>query len=81
LARGDIVCFPAGAAGAHKVMNRSESPARVMMFSSARQPAVSVYPDSGKIGVWPGDAADELIFKRGQAVPWSEGIDGWENAS
>ena len=80
LARGDLVCFPAGPAGAHKIMNRSESPARVMMFSSSRVPAVSVYPDSDKIGVFPGDEADELIFKRGTAVPWSDGEDGWEKA-
>jgi len=80
LTRGDIVRFPAGPAGAHKVMNRSESSARMMMFSSARVPAVSVYPDSDKIGVWPGGDADDLIFKRSTAVPWSEGEDGWENA-
>ena len=79
-ARGDLVCFPAGPAGAHKIMNRSESPARVLMFSSSRVPAVSVYPDSDKIGVFPGDEADELIFKRGTAVPWSEGEEGWEKA-
>ncbi len=80
VARGDLVCFPAGPAGAHKIMNRSESPARVMMFSSSRVPAVSVYPDSDKIGVSPGDEANELIFKRGTAVPWSEGEEGWERA-
>ena len=80
LERGDLVCFPPGPAGAHKVMNRSESPARMLMLSSARVPAVSVYPDSDKIGVWPGAEADELIFKRGTAVPWSEGEDGWEQA-
>ena len=34
-------------------MNRSESPARVLMFSSSRAPAVSVYPDSDKIGYSP----------------------------
>ena len=72
--------LPAGPAGAHKIMNRSESPARVLMFSSSRAPAVSVYPDSDKIGVFPGDEADELIFKRGTAVPWSEGEEGWEKA-
>ena len=81
LARGDLVCFPAGAAGAHKVMNRSESPARVMMFSSSRVPAVSVYPDSDKIAVWSGDEADQAIFKRETAVPYSEGEEGWENAN
>jgi hypothetical protein len=43
------------------------------MFSSSRVPAVSVYPDSDKIGVWPGNEADELIFRRGTAVPWSDG--------
>jgi uncharacterized cupin superfamily protein len=80
LERGDIVCFPAGPAGAHKVMNRSESTARMIMFSSSRVPAVSVYPDSDKIGVWSGDEADEGIFKRGTAVPYSEGEEGWENA-
>ena len=78
--RGDLVCFPAGPAGAHKIMNRSESPARVMVFSSSRVPAVSVYPDSDKIGVRPGDEANELIFRRGTAVPWSDGEEGWEKA-
>ncbi len=78
--RGDLVCFPAGPAGAHKIMNRGQSSARMMLFSSARVPAVSVYPDSDKIGVRPGTEADELIFKRGTAVPYSEGEDGWEEA-
>ena len=81
LHRGDLVCFRAGPTGAHKIMNRSEAPARMMMFSSSRVPAVSVYPDSDKIGVWSGDEANDLIFKRGTAVPWSEGEEGWEDAS
>ncbi len=38
-------------------MNRSDASARMLMFSSARVPAVSVYPDSDKIGVWPGNEA------------------------
>jgi uncharacterized cupin superfamily protein len=73
LERGDLVRFPAGPAGAHKLMNRSDSPTRTLMFSSARVPAVSVYPDSDKIGVWPGDQENDLVFKRDTAVPWSEG--------
>jgi uncharacterized cupin superfamily protein len=81
LHRGDLVRFPAGPDGAHKVMNRSDAPARTLMFSSARVPAVSVYPDSDKIGVWSGNEPDELIFKRGTAVPWSEGEDGWHLAT
>jgi uncharacterized cupin superfamily protein len=76
LERGDLVHFPAGPAGAHQLMNRSDSPARTLMFSSSQVPAVSVYPDSDKIGVWPGNETDELVFKRGTAVPWSEGEEG-----
>ena len=70
--RGDLVYFPPGPAGAHKLTNRSESPARTLMFSSSASPAVSVYPDSDKIGVWPGDETNDLVFKRGTAVPWSD---------
>jgi uncharacterized cupin superfamily protein len=70
---GDIVCFAPGPAGAHKVMNRSDAPARTLMFSSSRVPAVSVYPDSDKIGVWPGNEEDDLVFRRETAVPWSYG--------
>jgi uncharacterized cupin superfamily protein len=80
LQRGDLVRFPAGPGGAHKVMNRSDVPARTLMFSSARVPAVSVYPDSDKVGVWSGSEPDELIFKRSTAVAWSEGEDGWHLA-
>jgi len=81
LQRGDLVRFPPGPEGAHKVMNRSDAPARTLMFSSARVPAVSVYPDSDKIGIWPGNEPDELIFKRATAVPWSEDEEGWDLAS
>ncbi|HTB70410.1 MAG TPA: cupin domain-containing protein [Solirubrobacteraceae bacterium] len=64
LGRGDLVRFAPGAAGAHKASNRSEQTARIVMFSSAREPAVAVYPDSGKIGVWPGDDADNVMLRR-----------------
>lgn len=81
LQRGDLVRFPPGSEGAHKVMNRSDASARTLMFSSARVPAVSVYPDSDKIGIWSGNEPDDLIFKRATAVPWSEGEEGWHLAS
>jgi hypothetical protein len=34
------------------------------MFPSAHEPAVAVYPDSDKIGVWPGDADDNVMLRR-----------------
>jgi uncharacterized cupin superfamily protein len=80
LTSGDLVCFPPGPAGAHKIMNRSSAPARTLAFSSSRLPAVSVYPDSNTIGVWPGDDTNELVFRRDTVVQWSDREDGWENA-
>jgi uncharacterized cupin superfamily protein len=78
LERGDLVCFTSGPAGAHQITNRSESPARTLMFSSSRVPAVSVYPDSNKIGVWPGNEVDALVFRRETAVSWADGEDGFD---
>jgi uncharacterized cupin superfamily protein len=80
LQRGDLVRFPPGPTGAHKVMNRSDTPARTLLFSSSRAPAVSVYPDSDTIGVWAGDESNDLVFKRSTAVPWADGEEGWDRA-
>jgi uncharacterized cupin superfamily protein len=67
LGRGDIVAFPAGPEGAHKVTNQGSEAARIVMFSSGRTPAVSVYPDSDKMGVWPGNDADNVLLRRSEA--------------
>jgi uncharacterized cupin superfamily protein len=61
---GELVCFPVGPAGAHKLVNRGDAPARVLMWSSSAEPAVAVYPDSDKIGVWPGNDADTVMLRR-----------------
>jgi uncharacterized cupin superfamily protein len=74
LGRGDLVCFAPGPAGAHKVTNRAGETARIMMFSSSREPSVAVYPDSDKIGVWPGNPADHVILRRADgAVDYYDG--------
>jgi hypothetical protein len=36
----------------------------VVLFSSSRRPAVAVYPDSDKIGVFPGRDEDRLMVRR-----------------
>jgi uncharacterized cupin superfamily protein len=68
LHRGDLVRYAAGPAGAHQVANRGDEAARILLFSKAAAPAVSVYPDADTIGVWPDDDT-EYYFKRGTAVP------------
>jgi uncharacterized cupin superfamily protein len=64
LAPGDVVRFAPGPDGAHRVTAAAHNTARVLMFSSARTPAVAVYPDSDKIGVWPGHDADNVLLRR-----------------
>ena len=81
LDRGELVRFPAGPEGAHKIMNRSDAPARTLLFSRRGAGyAVSVYPDSDTIGVWAGGEND-LVFERGTAVPWAHGEEGWNKAT
>ncbi len=69
LEEGDVVCFPEGPDGAHKVTNRSGEPVRVLMLSTKAKTAVAVYPDSGKVGVWPLGK----IFRLEDAVDYWDG--------
>ena len=73
LGRGDVVCFLEGPDGAHKMVNRSAETAHVLMLSTCRAPAVAVYPDSDKVGVWSGDGDVGLIFPRSAAVEYFHG--------
>jgi len=49
LSEGEVVAFPVGERGAHKVINRSDQPIRVLIVSEMNEPEVAVYPDSGKV--------------------------------
>ena len=70
LVPGDVVCFPTGPAGAHKVTNRSEETARLAIVSTQRLPAVVVYPDSDKVGVYTGGDGEEWVARRESAVDY-----------
>ena len=63
---GDMICFPEGPEGAHQLFNRTEEPVRVIMLSTIDEPSVGVYPDSGKIGVWP----PGRLFREADAVDY-----------
>lgn len=76
LPRGALVCFDPGPAGAHKMTNRGAQPAIAMMWSSSREPSVAVYPDSDKIGVWPGGEGDDLMVRRADGA-----VDYWDGES
>jgi uncharacterized cupin superfamily protein len=73
LAAWDVVCFGLGPAGAHRVSNETEATVRILMFSNVEHPAVTVYPDSDKIGVWTGNREDDLMALRTSGVDYFEG--------
>ena len=70
---GDVVCFPEGPDGAHSVAAAGDETVRVIMLSTKNKPDVSVYPDSDKFGVFPGNPDDDAIFRRGDGVDYFDG--------
>jgi uncharacterized cupin superfamily protein len=66
---GDVVCFPKGPDGAHKVTNRQAETARIAILSTKNDVGIAVYPDSNKVGVWP----PGKLFRLDDAVDYWEG--------
>jgi uncharacterized cupin superfamily protein len=52
LVEGDAVCFPAGEAGAHRLTNHEDEPARLLAVSNYGLPDVVVWPESQKLGIF-----------------------------
>lgn len=73
VAAGEVVCFPEGPAGAHKLANRSDATARFLVLSTLVSPSASVYPDSGKIGIWPNAGGRDALIVRQES-----GVDYWD---
>lgn len=62
---GDYLAFPVGEEGGHRVANDGDDPLRYLMVSTMVEPDVTVYPDSGKFGVFagapPGSTAERTL--------------------
>jgi uncharacterized cupin superfamily protein len=54
LEAGDYVALPRGEEGGHRVVNDGDGPLCYLAVSTMNDPDVTVYPDSGKIGVFVG---------------------------
>ena len=67
----ELVCFPPGPDGAHKVTNRGADTVRVLMLSTKPEHAVAVYPDSGKVLAT--TPHDRLMSRRSSAVDYYDG--------
>jgi uncharacterized cupin superfamily protein len=73
LEAGDVVCFPDGPEGAHRLTNQTDATVRVLMLSTMIEPSAAVYPDSDKIGVWPGNKQDTIMVRRESSVDYWDG--------
>jgi uncharacterized cupin superfamily protein len=76
---GDLVLFRRGAEGAHQIANRSDRPARFVVFSSMVQPDVVELPEADAVGAMAGgvptagrDTPLELWFRRDAAIGYFE---------
>jgi len=73
LEQWDMVFFPRGPEGAHRLQNDSDQNVRILMWSDYVSPSITVYPDSDKFGVWAPNEEDSLLVKRSSAVDYYEG--------
>ena len=49
LSPGEVVAFPVGRRGAHRLDNRTDAAVQVLIVSTMLAPEVNEYPDSGKV--------------------------------
>jgi uncharacterized cupin superfamily protein len=77
LEQGEVVGFPVGEAGAHQVVNRTDSTVRFLAVSNSGMPEVVVQPDANKIGAFerpPGGDGLREWYRRDDAVPYFEDV-------
>lgn len=71
LEEGDVLCFPRGPAGAHRIANDAPGPARVLIVAERATLAATVYEDSDKIGIYGRDL--RLLFRRSDQRDYWDG--------
>jgi uncharacterized cupin superfamily protein len=69
----DMTCFPVGPEGAHEIRNDTGATIRILMFSNVETPAVTVYPDSEKVGAWTGNPEDDVMVHKSSKVGYYSG--------
>jgi uncharacterized cupin superfamily protein len=70
LREGDMVAFPEGPEGAHKVTNNTDADLRVLMWANIAPIGGCVYPDSDKVMFNPPDKRDHILVERSSHVDY-----------
>jgi len=63
LEAGDLVCFPEGPAGAHRLLNPGESIVRALILETTGLPANVCYPDTGEWLIRNGPGEDDVVLR------------------
>lgn len=69
----DVVCFPRGERGAHQIINRTDTPIRVLMLSSMVAPDIVHYPDAEKVSASSAEGEPIMLARRGPTLEYWEG--------
>ena len=66
LAEGDVLPFPRGPAGEHRLRNDGDVTARVLIVAAQSDPDVAIYPSSGKVATIV--AGEHTYFRAADAI-------------
>ena len=60
---GDLICLPDGPAGAHQLLNRSESVVRAIFLTTTGLPFNVCYPDTGRWQIRNGPGREDIVVR------------------
>ena len=66
----DVVFFPKGPDGAHRIGNDTDETVRILMWSQVIVPSATAYPDSDKVGIWTGVEGENHMSPRSSKVDY-----------
>lgn len=70
---GAVACFPRGKDGAHQIIDRTDSPVRVLMLSSMIRGEIIEDLDAGKVLAQDVDDEEIMFARPGRTVAYWEG--------
>lgn len=72
---GDVITIPAGPQYPHHLLNTGTVDLKYLSISTQQRPEICEYPDSGKVGAYPGPKGVRFIGQRKDAQ--DQGLDYW----
>ncbi len=70
---GDVITIPAGPEYPHHILNTGDVDLHYISISTMQRPEVCEYPDSGKVGAFPGKRGERFVQQRANHLDYWEG--------